>query len=62
LSCPGHANGPTLPLAAFAAIGGVPNEILYDHKTAIIGEAGGSVAPSADRLRRQPLSELHKQF
>jgi len=31
-------------MAAFEAIGGVPNEILYDRmKTAVIGEAGGSV-------------------
>jgi transposase len=31
-------------MAAFEAIGGVPNEILYDRmKAAVIGEAGGSV-------------------
>ena len=31
-------------MAAFEAIGGVPNEILYDRmKTAVIGEAGGSI-------------------
>ena len=31
-------------MAAFDAIGGVPNEILYDRmKTAVIGEAGGSI-------------------
>ena len=31
-------------MEAFAAIGGVPNEILYDRmKTAVIGEAGGSI-------------------
>ena len=31
-------------MAAFAAIGGIPNEILYDRmKTAVIGEAGGSI-------------------
>ena len=31
-------------MAAFEAIGGVPNEILYDRmKTAVIGEAGASV-------------------
>jgi transposase len=31
-------------MAAFEAIGGVPNEILYDRmKTAVIGGAGGSV-------------------
>ena len=31
-------------MAAFDAIGGIPNEILYDRmKTAVIGEAGGSI-------------------
>src|SRR6266480_4934119 len=31
-------------MAAFAAMGGVPHEILYDRmKTAVIGEAGGSI-------------------
>src|SRR5262245_38489389 len=31
-------------MAALEAIGGVPNEILYDRmKTAVIGEAGGSI-------------------
>jgi len=31
-------------MAAFAAIGGIPNEILYDRmKTAVIGEAAGSI-------------------
>ena len=31
-------------MAAFAAIGGIPSEILYDRmKTAVIGEAGGSI-------------------
>ena len=31
-------------MAAFEAIGGVPNEILYDRmKTAVIGQAGGSI-------------------
>ena len=31
-------------MAAFEAIGGVPNEILYDRmKTAVIGDAGGSI-------------------
>ena len=31
-------------MAALAAIGGIPNEILYDRmKTAVIGEAGGSI-------------------
>jgi transposase len=31
-------------MAAFEAIGGIPNEILYDRmKTAVIGEAGGSI-------------------
>ena len=31
-------------MAAFAAIGGVPHEVLYDRmKTAVIGEAGGSI-------------------
>ena len=36
-----------LRMAAFAAIGGVPNEILYDRmKTAVIGEAGGSIVYS----------------
>jgi transposase len=31
-------------MAAFAAIGAAPHEILYDRmKTAVIGEAGGSI-------------------
>jgi transposase len=46
-------------MAAFEAIGGIPNEILYDRmKTAVIGEAGGSIVYNSRAHRLRPSLRL----
>ena len=43
-------------IAAFEAIGGIPHEILYDRmKTAVIGEAGGSIVALSWKAKTPPL-------